>query len=141
MADSSRELRQTSDELLRDLEALVTLEDEKRAISPGDPRLVEMAAQIESIATRVLVSTTRQRVLTEDIQDEAEAGGPGAPTDAIDETPRSIPTILAEWRDAERRAAAAQPGSAEAREVEILLDQLRSEYRTAHAEARRRDRS
>lgn len=141
MSNSGRALRQTSDELLRDLDALVELEEEKRSIAPGDPRLVELAAQIESIAARVLVSTTKQLALTEDIQDEAEAGGPGAPTTAIDDTPRSIPSILAEWREAERRAAAAEPGSAEAREVEILIDGLRTEYSRAYEAASRRERS
>jgi hypothetical protein len=102
---------------------------------------VDLASQIESIAARVLVSSTKQRALTEDIQDEAEAGGPTAPRTAIEDTPRSIPSILAEWREAERRAAAAEPGSAEAREVEILIDRLRAEYRRAHENARRRERS
>ena len=41
-------LRRTSDALLRDLEALVSLEEEKRGVEPGDPRLVDLAAQIES---------------------------------------------------------------------------------------------
>ena len=139
MADAGPVLRQASDELLRDLEALVTLEDEKRALPAGDPRLVEMAAQIESIAARVLVTTTKQRALTEDLQDEAEAGGPAAPRRSIDEMPRPISAILSEWREAERRAAAAEPGTAEAREVEILIGGLRAEYRRAHDEARRRD--
>jgi hypothetical protein len=141
MSDSGRALRQTSDELLRDLDALGALEDEKRSVAPGDPRLVDLASQIESIAARVLVSSTKQRALTEDIQDEAEAGGPTAPRTAIEDTPRSIPSILAEWREAERRTAAAEPGSAEAREVEILIDRLRAEYRRAHENARRRERS
>jgi hypothetical protein len=48
--------------------------------------------------------------------------------------------VLAEWREAERRADAAPPGSAEAREAELLVERLREEYRRAHEEARREGR-
>jgi hypothetical protein len=48
--------------------------------------------------------------------------------------------ILAAWRQAERQLDAADPGSAEAREAELLVDQLREEYRRAHDEATRPDR-
>lgn len=140
MADTSNALRQTSDELLRDLQDLATLEDEKRAIPPGDPRLLEMAEQIEAIATRVLTSSTRQRALTEEIQEQVEAGERDAPVRTIEETPRPIAAVLADWREAERRAGAAEPGTAEAREAELLVEQLREEYRRAHDQALRPDR-
>ena len=58
-------LRRTSDALLRDLEALQQLEEEKRTIEPGDPRLVDLAARIELIAKRVLASSTSQRAQTQ----------------------------------------------------------------------------
>jgi hypothetical protein len=45
---------------------------------------------------------------------------------------RAIPDILAEWRAAERRLAAAEPGSAEAFEAQAVTDHLRQEYRDAH---------
>ena len=128
-------LRRTSDELLRDLETLVQLEEEKRGVEPGDPRLVDLAEQIEVIAQRVLVSSSSQRQQTEVINELAEAGSPAAPDATIDETPRSMEAILAAWREAERKLEAAQPGSAEAREAELLVERLREEYRRAHDEA------
>ena len=130
-------LRRTSDQLLRDLEALLQLEEEKRTIDPGDPRLVDLAARIEIIAKRVLASSTSQRAQTELIHELTENGSPAAPDAPIDETPRSMEAILAAWRQAERQLDAAEPGSAEATEAEVLVDRLREEYRRAHEEAAR----
>jgi hypothetical protein len=84
----------------------------------------------------VLASSSAERAISEQIQGLTEAGSPAAPTKPIDETPRSIESILAEWRAAERRLAAAEVGSAEATEIEILIERLREEYRSAHDEAR-----
>lgn len=130
-------LRRTSDELLRDLEALLQLEEEKRTIDPGDPRLVDLAARIELIAKRVLASSTSQRAQTQLINELSEAGSPAAPELTIDETPRSMEAILAAWRQAERQLDAAEPGSADETEAQLLIDQLREEYRRAHDEATR----
>ena len=128
-------LRRTSDALLRDLEALVELEAEKRTIEPGDPRLVDLAARIELIAERVLAASSSQRAQTQLINALTDAGSPAAPDGTIDETPRSMEAILAAWRQAERQLATAEPGSAEAKEAELLVDRLRVEYRKAHEEA------
>jgi len=137
MAEPVRALREASDELLRDLEALSVLEDDKRQVPPGDPRLVDLAAQIESIAARVLITSGRQRELTEEIQEAAEVGSSPIPAAPIDDIPRPISAILSDWRDAERRLEAADAGTAEHREAEVLVDQLRDEYRRAHEAARR----
>ena len=72
MSSTSDALRSTSDALLRDLEVLGTLEDEKRTIEFGDPRLVDLAAQIEEIAHRVLTGSVRQRHLTEVASEQVE---------------------------------------------------------------------
>jgi hypothetical protein len=136
MPDTGNALRETSDELLRDLEALFVLEEEKRTVTPGDPRLIDLASQIEKIATRVLVTSARERQLTERIQEAAEEGSASVPDGSIDETPRPISAILADWREAERRLEAAAEGTAEAREAEVLVDRLRNEYRKAHEAAR-----
>jgi hypothetical protein len=130
-------LRRTSDELLRDLEALLQLEEEKRTIDPGDPRLVDLASRIEIIAKRVLDSSTSQRAQTQVIHELTESGSPAAPDTPIEDTPRSMEAILAAWRQAERQLDAAAPGSAEATEAESLIDQLRDEYRRAHEDALR----
>jgi hypothetical protein len=137
MPETGRALRDTSDRLVRDLEALSTLEEEKRQLSPDDERFVDLAARIESIAMRVLVASGRQRELTEQMHQAANERSPGAPAESIEETARPISAILADWRDAERRLEGAKPGSAEEREVEVLVEQLREEYREAHEAARR----
>jgi len=138
MNDTAGALRTTSDTLLRDLEVLSEIEDEKRSIEPGDPRLVELAARVEELAARVLDSSRRQRTLTESVHRQVEAGLPEAPTTSIEATPRTMATILAEWRDGERRLAAAEPGSPEAIATEALVESCRAEYRRAYDAADRR---
>jgi len=129
MSSTSDALRSTSDALLRDLEILGQLEDEKRLIAPGDPRLVDLASQVEEIAQRVLAGSTRQRRLTQAISTEAEAGATNVPSIAA--TPRHPSAVLAEWRDAERRLAAADVDSAEWTEADAQVEHLREEYRRA----------
>lgn len=135
--ETGNALRETSDALLRDLDVLVAIEEEKRTLTPGDARLVELATRVEEIAQRVLAGTMRQRELTEVAHAQVASGAPDAPDAAIDDTPRSIQAILSDWRDAERRAGAAEPGTAEAAEAEALVARLREEYRRAHEAARR----
>ena len=94
--EAERQLRDTSDAVMRDLEALSALEEEKRALHPGDPRLLDFATRIRSLADRLLkVSADEQaRVLS------VERGEEAPPTQSIEQTPpRSIQLILAEWRD------------------------------------------
>ena len=86
--------------------------------------LAELARQIEEIAERVLARTTTQKDLTEVV---ASSGASGT----IESTRRPAGDILAEWRELERRADGAKPGSAEAAEVAILLDRVHDEYRAA----------
>lgn len=136
MPDTTQELRGASDALLRDLEALGELEEKKRTLPAGDPRTVDLSQRIEEIAGRVLSRTTRQRTLTTELQEQAEAGGSSAPYRSINETRRPIATILDEWRQAERRMQMTDPGSAEHEEAIILVERLRLEYREAHDEAR-----
>jgi len=137
MPNTGDALRRTSDSLLRDLETLAELEAEKRTIEPGDPRLVDLATQIEEIAKRVMASSTSQRAQTEVIQELTEAGSPAAPDTPIEDTPRSMEAILAAWRDAERRLDTAEPGSAEQLEAQLLVNRLRTEYKRAHDEGTR----
>ena len=120
------DLRATSDALLRDLEALAVLEDQKRTLALDDPRLVELAVQVEEIAGRVLARTERQTILSQAAAAEAPGGGA-----TIDDVRRPISTILAEWREVERRGLDAPAGSAEAAGIEILSLRLRQECREA----------
>ncbi len=134
MDDTATDLRTTSDALMRDLEVLGEIEEEKRTLEPGDPRLVELAQRVEDVARRVLSSTVRQRRLTEVAKQQVEAGDPASPDTSIEDTTRPIADILAEWRAAERRSQAAAEGSAEAAEADSLADLYREEYRRALAQ-------
>jgi hypothetical protein len=132
------ELRATSDEILRDLDVLAALEEEKRTIVPGDPQMVELAARVDAIAQRVLALTSRQREMT--VQHEAYVTSSGSTVPPIEATPpRPIAAILADWRAQERRLAAAEPGSVDAIEASATIDGLRDEYREAYERQARRD--
>jgi hypothetical protein len=126
-------LRVTSDALLRDLEALVLLEEEKRQTPLDDPALVDLAEQIRTIAGRVLERSDKQRTLTEAVLADPEVVAP------IAVTSRTPASILAEWRELERRAQGAPEGSPERTEIEILASRLREEYRRAFDVAKGKD--
>jgi hypothetical protein len=136
-SDALGELRDTSDALLRDLEVLIALEEEKRAIEPGDERLPALATRIDEIAARLTDRAGRQRELADSLTTAVADGDTGAAT-TIDDTPsRGIAVILEEWRQAERVAKAAAPGSTEAIEAEAHVDALRNEYRRAYETVRK----
>ena len=138
MSDTGSALRTTSDALLADLETLETLERQKRGLQPDDPQLVDTARKVESIARRLLGQSVRQRELTAVANDLAQSGHPDAPQGSIEQMPREIHQILADWRDAERRARDVEQGSAEAQAAEADVDRFREEYRAAHDSARRK---
>lgn len=136
--DAQEALRETSDDLLSDLDALSELEDEKRRTPHGDPRLVELAARVEEIAARVLAGSRRQLTLSQSVSDSAIEGS-GDPTATITGTPRNLAEVLADWRAAERVARSAEPGSVEAEEARARAERLRQEYRDGFDDARRPD--
>lgn len=123
---------------MRDLEQLEELEREKRQLPADDLRLVQIAAEVETIALRVLGSTVRQRELAEGASGRRGDSAPEAAGESIVDVPREIHVILAEWRHAERRVMEARPASAEAAAAAAEVDRLRAEYRNAHEDASRR---
>jgi hypothetical protein len=127
-----RELRTTSDALLRDLELLAALEEEKRTLPVDDPRVRELASRIEELAVQVLGSSARQLKLTATVVDQADHAGE---TPSIDDVRRPIHEVLAQWRAAERRLAAAESGSVEASEAAALVEHWRREYGRAREAA------
>jgi hypothetical protein len=138
VTNSGDALRATSDSLLSDLDALQELEQTKRTIEPGDPQLVRVAAQIEQLASRVLGASVEQLHLTERVNRLVRSASPQAPDVPIEEMKRDMRLILADWRDAERRASLAEPGSPDALTAASDIERYRAEYREAFEEARHR---
>jgi hypothetical protein len=136
VSDTGSALRATSDALMADLQALEELERQKRDLDPDDPQLVETAKRVETIARRLLGQSVKQRELTSVIRELTDSGDPRAPERSIEQTPREIHLILADWRAAERRARDAEPGSPAAEAAAADLDRFREEYRSAHENAR-----
>ena len=122
-----QELRLTSDEMLRTLDQLQRLEHQKRAESPGTPRFVRLATEIEKLAAMVFAQTNTQQNLAEQSQ---AVGARGVVMPTIDATPpaREVSLILAEWREAERRVASAAMDSAEHSNAAADARRLRDEY-------------
>jgi hypothetical protein len=153
MTDPALALRATSDALLADIGRLAELERAKRILAPGDPQLVEMSTEIELLANRVLERTAEERLLSEDAEALVRLDVPPAPSQSIEATEpltrsastslvspapaleagvsREIHVILDDWREAERRAGEALPGSPEAEVARIDAERLKAEYQRA----------
>jgi hypothetical protein len=128
LTESGAELREVSDEVLRNLDALGALEEEKRGVQPGDPRLVALAKEVETLAAKLLVGSTRQRDLATEINGDPAAA---AATRPINEQTRPVAEILRAWRDAERALMQAAPGSGDEATARAEIEQCREEYRQA----------
>jgi hypothetical protein len=174
-----QELRTASDSMLRALDQIRDLEEQKRAEVPGTPRFVELARKVETLALEVLRRTEQQEGLARESESLREAGeGVWRPIEAIPPAPaprtgshavggraagtwvaaarveaagataavrveavappRDLPSILEEWREAERRLIDSTPGSQGAQEATGDVRRLRDEYARAHA-ARQKD--
>jgi hypothetical protein len=128
-----RELRDTSDSLMRALEQLRDLEAQKRDEPTGSASFVDLARRVEELAIDVLRRTEREASLAEDTGERREAGGGvGRTINQVPASSRDLATILGEWREAERRLAAADPGALESSEAAADVRRLREEYRIAH---------
>lgn len=127
-----QELRSASDELLQRLDRLRELELEKRRLQPGTPRFVAVADEVEKLAASLLTKSAEQEHLGEEAVRARHATG--VLTRPIEKVapPREVGAILSEWREAERRLAAAHPGTAEHREAQADVQRLRTEYREAY---------
>jgi hypothetical protein len=130
--DIDEQLRSTSDRILETLEQLQLLETEKRSLVPGSRRFQKLAREVERLADSMVAHAEEQ---TELANEAAELGQPAPP---IDEQPRDVTTILAEWREAERHTTATHPGSADEISARADVDRLRAEYQRAHRAASRR---
>ena len=126
-------LRTASDRMLRTLEQLETLENEKRALKPDSARFQRLAVEIERLAAAVFAQTHAQQQLGQRAQVVADRTG--ADIAPIDETHamRDLQHVLADWRDAERRLAAAAPDSAEPAQAVADCGRLRDEYHRTYS--------
>jgi hypothetical protein len=124
MTDESR-LRTASDAFLARLDRLHELETEKRLLTPGSPRMVGLAGEIEDLVRDVLETAGTQLELAEKAQGTSHM----RPIEAV--PPRDAPEILADWRAAERRLNEAGPGTADEDGARADIERLRAEYSRA----------
>ena len=124
-----KDLRFTSDEMLRALERLRELEARKRKVKPGTEPFVKLAEQVEQLAATVFEHTRDQTAHAEKALELSDAGAMDArPIDSVPPT-RELHIILAEWRDAERRLSEAVAGTSQGSDAEADVERLRQEYR------------
>jgi len=127
---AQRDLRQVSDTFIERLDRLHDLESRKRELPPDQPEFVRLAREIEDLSRALLYVGSRQVDLAEELHAEARRG-----ETVVDQPIRDIPaardapTVLSDWRDAERRLAAAHTGSAEEQQARTDVERLRAEYR------------
>ena len=124
------DLRRASDEFRQRLDRLHELETRKRELPPDQPEFVRLAREIEDLARALLYSGGKQVDLAEEVHQEQKTSSVKVDL-PIRETPpkRDAVAILSEWRAAERRLAAAGPGSKDEREARADSERLRDEYR------------
>src|SRR6187399_2341724 len=100
--DLEQDLRTVSDDMMSTLDQLQKLESEKRSETPGSPRFVRLAREIERLAAVVFTQTSAQQSLAEQTHEAAQAGAEMTPIEDVAPM-RDVSLILSEWRDAERR--------------------------------------
>jgi hypothetical protein len=129
-ADRAARLRTASDTLMQRLDRLYELETRKRELPPERAEFMRLAREIEDLSRALLYSSGEQVELAEEVHADVKAGDIEANL-PIRETPpkRDAVLVLGEWRAAERRLAAASPGSRDEVEARADVEQLRVEYR------------
>lgn len=128
--ERASELRRASDQLMQRLDRLYELESRKRELQPDRPEFVRLAREIEDLSRALLFSSGEEVELAEAIHADVKAGDVAADL-PIRETPpkRDAVAVLAEWRAAERRLAAAALDSKEESDARDEVEALRAEYR------------
>ena len=134
------ELQAASDTLLTTLDRLAALEAETRTLTPDDPRLLEVADEIEGLAAEVYRVARAQGHISEVAQVMALTDAPDTPAGPIEAADRHLHQVLDDWRAAERELASAPPGSPAAADARTRARELRGEYRRAYKDARREGR-
>ena len=128
--EHAADLRQTSDLFMQRLDRLHELESRKRELPPDEPEFVRLAREIEDLSRALLFTGGQQVELAEAVHHEAKTNDIAVDQSIRDTPPRrDAVSILAEWRAAERRLAAAEPGSDEEQVAKAETERLRDEYR------------
>ena len=124
------DLRRASDEFMQRLDRLHELETRKRELPPEQPEFVRLAREIEDLSRALLYSGAKQLDLAEEIHHEQKTTAVKLDQPIRDTPPkRDAVVILAEWRAAERRLAAAAPGSEDEMAARADSERFREEYR------------
>ena len=128
--ERAADLRRASDQLMERLDRLYELESRKRELPPDRPEFVRLAREVEDLARALLFTSGEQVDLAEDVHAAAKSGDLAVDI-PIRETPpkRDAVAVLAEWRAAERRLAAAPLHSKDESEARADVERLRAEYR------------
>ena len=123
-------LRRASDEFMQRLDRLYELESRKRELPPDQAEFVRLAREIEDLSRALLFSGGQQVELAEEVHADIKSGETVV-DQPIRDTParRDAVSVLAEWRAAERRLAAAGPDTPEEGAAKVEVDRLREEYR------------
>jgi len=128
--EHAADLRQTSDLFMQRLDRLHELESRKRELPPDEPEFVRLAREIEDLSRALLFTGGQQVELAEAVHHEAKTNDIAVDQSIRDTPPRrDAVSILAEWRAAERRLAAAAPDSDDERQARAESERMRDEYR------------
>jgi len=134
-------LRGASDAIMVLLGEVKQLEGHKRGVQPADPRFGQLATAVRE-AAQALAEMAREE---EEWARSAKVSNGHVASIAATSSPQPLPTILAKWRDVERRLNEADPGSADAAklfaEFQLVREQYLAAFRGHERERRRTDES
>lgn len=68
MDDLEEDIRATAQSIEADADRLAAIEDEKKALGSGDPRLLELSREAEIISKRLVPKTVAERALVDEGQ-------------------------------------------------------------------------
>src|SRR5512132_2647991 len=109
--EHAAELRRASDVFMQRLDRLHELETRKRELPPETPEFVRLAREIEDLARALLYAGGQQVELAQEVHREAKRSDLVVDQAIRDTPPRhDAVSVLADWRAAERRLAAAPAG-------------------------------
>lgn len=128
--ENAADLRRASDLFMQRLDRLQELETRKRELPPDEPEFVRLAREIEDMARALLYAGGKQIELAETVHRDSKENDT-ANDQPIRDTPprRDAVNVLAEWRAAERRLAAADIDSEDEQAARTDVERLREEYR------------